>query len=84
MLSSTSVEEAVALGAAFFFGVVAAPPPPSMPSRAAASKATFLSTLGSATSMGAGAGRPLKRCQSPVTLRIAATGSVGCAPTPSQ
>ena len=29
-------------------------------------------------------GRPLNFCQSPVTLRIAMTGSVGCAPTPSQ
>jgi hypothetical protein len=26
----------------------------------------------------------LNLCQSPVTFRIAATGSVGCAPTPSQ
>ena len=84
VLSSTSVEDAVAFGAAFLRGVVAAPPPASMLSRAAASKATFLSALGSATCMGGGAGRPLKRCQSPVTLRMAATGSVGCAPTPSQ
>src|SRR4028119_2464829 len=34
--------------------------------------------------MGGGAGSPLNRCQSPVTRRIAATASVGCAPTPSQ
>ena len=31
-----------------------------------------------------GAGRPLNFCQSPVILRMASTGSVGCAPTPSQ
>jgi hypothetical protein len=74
---------ATVLGAAFFFGVVAAPPDSAL-SRAAASKTAFLSALGSATSMGGGAGRPLKACQSPVTLRMAATGSVGWAPTPSQ
>ena len=69
----------------FFFGVVAAPADaPSMPARAAASKAAFLSALGAATSIGAGAASPLKRCQSPVTLRMRSTGSVACAPTPSQ
>ena len=31
-----------------------------------------------------GAGRPLWACQSPVSLRIAATGSVGWAPTDNQ
>ena len=41
-------------------------------------------SAGAATSMGGGAGRPLNCCQSPVTFRIAVTGSVGCAPTPSQ
>ena len=39
---------------------------------------------GSATCMGAGAASPLKRCQSPVTLRMRSIGSVGCAPTFSQ
>ena len=54
-------------------------------SLAAASKIAFLSAFGSATRrVPSGPGRPLNFCQSPVTLRIAATGSVGCAPTPSQ
>jgi hypothetical protein len=43
-----------------------------------------LSGLGSATFIGAGAGSPLNFCQSPVTRKMAATASVGCAPTPSQ
>src|SRR4051794_25434878 len=44
----------------------------------------FLSGFGSATFIGAGAGSPLNFCQSPVTRKMAATASVGCAPTPSQ
>ena len=44
----------------------------------------FLSGLGSATRMGGGAASPLNFCQSPVTRKMAATASVGCAPTPSQ
>ena len=39
---------------------------------------------GAATCIGAGAASPLNFCQSPETLRIAVTASVGCAPTVSQ
>src|SRR3954469_1195679 len=44
----------------------------------------FLSALGAATFIGAGAGSPLNFCQSPVTRKMAATASVGWGPTPSQ
>src|SRR5215213_7222662 len=44
----------------------------------------FLSGLGAATFMGGGAASPLNFCQSPVARKMAATASVGCAPTPSQ
>ncbi len=44
----------------------------------------FLSGFGAATFMGGGAASPLNFCQSPVTRKMAATASVGCAPTPSQ
>src|SRR5664280_1072907 len=37
-----------------------------------------------AISIGGGAGSPRNRCQSPVTRKMAATASVGWAPTPSQ
>ena len=47
-------------------------------------KTSALSRFGSATFIGAGAASPLNFCQSPVTLRIAVTGSLGWAPTPSQ
>jgi predicted RNA-binding protein YlqC (UPF0109 family) len=47
-------------------------------------KIAVLSRFGSATFIGSGAGSPLNFCQSPVTLRIAWTGSLGWAPTPSQ
>jgi len=40
--------------------------------------------LAAGSRIGSGAGSPLNFCQSPVTFRIAATASVGCAPTPSQ
>jgi len=40
--------------------------------------------LGSATSSGGGAGRPLNCCQSPVFSRMRWTASLGCAPTESQ
>ena len=64
------------------------PPPrresPSV-SLAAAAKTAFLSARGVAVRRVPSApGRPLNFCQSPVTLRIASTCSVGCAPTPSQ
>ena len=42
------------------------------------------SGFGAATFIGGGAGSPLNFCQSPVTRKMAATASVGCAPTPSQ
>ena len=71
-------------GAAFFLAVVASAVGSSMPARTAASYRAFLSGLGSATRMGGGAASPLNFCQSPVTRKMAATASVGCAPTPSQ
>ena len=71
--------------AARFFGVVAPSLGSPADSLAAASKIVFLSVFGSATRrVPSWPGRPLNFCQSPVTLRIAATGSVGWAPTPSQ
>ncbi len=52
---------------------------------AAAANAATLSAFGSAKrSVPSAPGSPWNFCQSPVTLRIASTGSVGCAPTPSQ
>ena len=69
-------------GAAFlaarFFGVVAPSLGSPRDSFAAASKIVFLSVFGSATRrVPSWPGRPLNFCQSPVTLRMAATGSVG-------
>ncbi len=73
-----------AFGAAFFGfgGAVGSVRPAAL--RAATANASALSALGSATFIGGGAGSPLNFCQSPVTRKIAATGSVGWAPTPSQ
>src|ERR1044072_1713750 len=68
----------------FAFGVIASPFGSSPTSLAAASNRARLSAFGSATFIGAGAGRPLNFCQSPVTFRMASTGSVGWAPTFSQ
>src|SRR6476661_4915599 len=70
---------------AFFFGVVAPSFGSSIAFLAAASKAAFLSALGSATfRVPSAPGRPLNFCQSPVTFSSASTCSVGCAPTESQ
>ncbi len=88
-----SVEAACSTGAAAVFlaaflrGVVAPSLALAAPaaSLAAVSKIAFLSAFGSATrSVPSWPGRPLNFCQSPVIFRMAATGSVGCAPTPSQ
>src|SRR5690606_21426556 len=49
-----------------------------------ASYRAWRSGFGSATFSGGGAGSPLNFCQSPVSLRILSTGSVGWAPTLSQ
>ncbi len=65
-------------------GVVAARSDSPAAARDAASNAAFLSGLGAAISIGGGAGSPRNRCQSPVTRKMAATASVGWAPTPSQ
>ncbi len=71
--------------AARFFGVVAPSLATPAESLAAASKMAFLSARGAAVRRVPSApGRPLNFCQSPVIFRIAATGSVGCAPTESQ
>ena len=57
-------------------------PPASL---SASLKISALSRLGSLTfSVPSAPGSPLNFCQSPVILRIAATASVGWAPTPSQ
>ncbi len=68
-------------------GVVAAPPVSVVSPETSASAAlnsACLSGFSAAIFIGSGAGRPLNFCQSPVTLKIAVTASVGCAPTPSQ
>ena len=70
---------------AFFRVVVAAPLGSAAASLRASLKMSSLERLGSLTfRVPSVPGRPLKVCQSPVTLRIASTASDGCAPTPSQ
>ena len=70
---------------AFFLVVVAEPFDSADTSLRASLKMSSLERLGSLTfRVPSVPGRPLKVCQSPVTLRIASTASDGCAPTPSQ
>ncbi len=82
---AVSLAGSLALVEARFLGVVAGPDESSSPAcLAATSKIALRSAFGFGVSIGSGAGSFLNFCQSPVTLRIAATASVGCAPTPSQ
>jgi hypothetical protein len=90
-LASVLASALAFLGSAFFFGsafflaFVAVPSSSFMASLTAAWKTAFLSGLASATfSVPSAPGSPLNFCQSPVILRMLSTGSVGCAPTPSQ
>ena len=75
------------MGSAFFAAfLVTASPLGSLPASLSASlKISSLSRLGSATfRVPSVPAMPLYFCQSPVILRILATASDGCAPTPSQ
>jgi hypothetical protein len=67
------------------FLVTAAPLGSFAASLSASLNTSSLSRFGSATfRVPSAPGSPLNFCQSPVILRIAATASLGCAPTPSQ
>src|SRR6476661_4939588 len=84
----TSAGASSAFFSAFFgadFLVTASPLGSLLASLSASLKISSLSRLGSLTfRVPSVPGRPLNFCQSPVILRIAATASDGCAPTPSQ